>query len=448
MTDFIRVPSDGSEPEMTDEPADVHIHRDWNHRRYGSKLGIELPAPWDDDGVCKDHFKELPWENTHRAWNDRGEEWEADFEALNWVVEHMNDGGWDVTVALDVAKKFEDEDYVFLPNHRDEDRVDSDDSDDSDENDDDRSGPMSCPDCGGETNAGVPLGNGRTGVGCVDCGGQWSYTEFNDDTDNDENTKPCVACGDPIPNGMFDDCSACTNADDSEPVIEAPAEYVQPDDVYDAIDDLRPGDRVLWGDRKQPCTVARIVTPNDRIGQTLTASVIKHDPSSWGADDSDLEVGDVFLNPISWGGMTGETFAVIHGPRGGFYALARVKHRGDDRVAMFRVVRSYHKTKAGFTGQGAWTFESWFDDTLRVVENGDAPDELDPDGDLPVYDEIKDHRLVSYDRDAESHYVVGTVESAFDDGLVAAHRNAERYAPRLSEIDDDSEPEDIAACSQ
>ena len=145
MTDLIHIPANAQTADdvtMTDEPADVHIHRVWNHRRYGSKLGIDLAAPpWDggdEDAfdVCKDDFKRLDWDATHRGWNDRGNEWEADFEVLNWVVEHMSDLGWDVTVHIDVATKFEDEDYRFLPAFRDEEPATAPDDADDDTTDD------------------------------------------------------------------------------------------------------------------------------------------------------------------------------------------------------------------------------------------------------------------------------------------------------------------------
>lgn len=128
MTQLIYIPTDAQTADdigVTDEPADVHIYRTWNHRRYGAKLGIELAAPpWEggDEAAfeaCKEDFKELPWDATHRAFNKAGKEWEADFKHLNWVVEHMTEHGWDVTVGLDVAKEFEAEGFKFLPSHRD-----------------------------------------------------------------------------------------------------------------------------------------------------------------------------------------------------------------------------------------------------------------------------------------------------------------------------------------
>ena len=123
MTTFIHIPSDAETDDdvfATEDAAAVNIYRYYGHARYGDKLGIELPAPWDDDGEAKDHFKELDWDLTHRSWNDRGKEWEADFKQLNAVIEHMNDGGYAVTVALDLAKKFEKAGFRFLPKLRDD----------------------------------------------------------------------------------------------------------------------------------------------------------------------------------------------------------------------------------------------------------------------------------------------------------------------------------------
>lgn len=211
----------------------------------------------------------------------------------------------------------------------------------------------------------------------------------------------------------------------------------------DALDELRPGDRVLWGDRKVPCTVARVVDREDRIGQSLTASVISRDPRNWlseeEAEDAYLEKGDVFLNPDAWGTLRGKRFVVIQGPRGGFYALAEPES-GRNYPALFRAVRSFHSTKMGQPGQGAWDYEGDFDYSLEVVENGEEPDELDPEGDLPAYEDIAGNRLVSYEQDEGEHYTVGTVEEAFDEGLVNAHERAE--AEFLSEVEGDGEDEE------
>lgn len=204
-------------------------------------------------------------------------------------------------------------------------------------------------------------------------------------------------------------------------------------DVLDALDEVQPGDRVLWGDRKVPCVVARVVDDlNDRVGRTLTASVIRMSESEREAikardgEEPFLQNGDVFVDPRTWGGLRGISFVVIQGPCGGFYAIAKARQNGRTRPALFRAVRSFHSTRLGHSGQGAWTFEEWGPDTLTVVENGDAPDELDPVGDLPAYEDVKGNRLVGYDRDEQEHYVVSeTVEEAFDRGLKTAYEEAE-----------------------
>lgn len=124
-TELIHIPATEGEPSMTDEPADVHIHRTWAHPKFGLKLGIDLAAPpWeggDEDAFeqCKADFKELEFSRFHATWNKAGEEWEADFKRLNAIIDHMTDEGWDVTVDLEVAKEFEAEGYTFLPDHRD-----------------------------------------------------------------------------------------------------------------------------------------------------------------------------------------------------------------------------------------------------------------------------------------------------------------------------------------
>lgn len=219
--------------------------------------------------------------------------------------------------------------------------------------------------------------------------------------------------------------------------------------VLDAFDDLRAGDRVLWGDRKQPLTVARVVEPNDPEGQALTASMLRHDPEEWREEQPgytepvygrDLERGDVFLNPTTYHGLTGRRFVLVHGPRGGFYAIARAEQNGSPAAAIFRAVRSYHSTKMGRPGEGAWAFEEWGPDALTVVEHGDAPDELDASGDdLPTFDLIKDRPLVGYDRDEEEHYEIGTVAEAFEEGLESAHNRAAREFRELVEDEEEDE---------
>lgn len=205
-------------------------------------------------------------------------------------------------------------------------------------------------------------------------------------------------------------------------------------DVLDIFSDLQPGDRVLWEDRVQPCTVARIVEKDDRIGQSLTASVFREFPG-FVPKESELRDGDVFLKPGNYG-LTGRRFALIHGPRGGFYAIAACTKQGRTAPALFRAVRSYHTTKLGRPGQGAWDFDHWVrDGSFTLCERGDAPDELDPVGDLPAYADIKNNRVVTYDRDEQEHYGVATVSEVFDIGLYEAFRQAER------ESDDDQEPE-------
>jgi hypothetical protein len=219
----------------------------------------------------------------------------------------------------------------------------------------------------------------------------------------------------------------------------------------DALDDLQAGDRVLWSDRSQPLTVARVVDEDDPEGQALTASVIRRDPEEFrspsypGPDYTvgrDLEKGDVFLDPTNWRTPAGRTFAVVQGPQGGFYLLAEDSqnpHSG--RLVLFRCVRDSHKTVKGRRGEGAFKYEGEID-VLELVERGDAPDELDPEGDLVRYDEIAENTLVVYDPDREEigHVEVGTVEEAFSAGLRNAVESARAAARnRLDEGDDEDE---------
>jgi hypothetical protein len=239
-------------------------------------------------------------------------------------------------------------------------------------------------------------------------------------------------------------------ATDGGQVRDLPAEFGDDEErsVVDAFDVLETGDRVLWGDRSVPCVVARVVEPDDHIGQSLTASVIGRDPSSFRdkvepEHGRDLEKGDVFLTVDAWGTLTGKRFVLIQGPRGGFYALTRDENDPSEAV-LFRAVRSYHKTKLGQAGQGAFGYEGGVDD-LTIVEAGDAPDELDPAGDLPSYDEIKDRPLLGYDSDYPGtdggHYVVGTVEEAFNEGLKDAHDRAEAEFRETWEADEEETTE-------
>lgn len=191
-------------------------------------------------------------------------------------------------------------------------------------------------------------------------------------------------------------------------------------EILDLFDDLQPGDKVLWGDREVPCTVARIVDAEDRVGQALTARVIGERSRSFiEQNDTNLRVGDVFITPakVHNRGLTGLEFVLIHGPRGGFYAIANARRDGRRYPALFRAVRSYHKTKFGRPGQGAFAYEQWFDDTLYVVGRGEPPAVLDEAGDLPAYEDIGENRVVVYDTDTEDHYGFGTYDEVFDEGL-------------------------------
>lgn len=113
----IRVPSDGSEPEPTTENAQIHIRRVWQNKYY-EKVGIETPAPWEDDGEANEVMKELDYDMTHWKWNEEADEWEADLDMLNHIVDHFNTSGYDVTVAVDVARAFESGERTFLPEKR------------------------------------------------------------------------------------------------------------------------------------------------------------------------------------------------------------------------------------------------------------------------------------------------------------------------------------------
>lgn len=114
----IMVPADGSEPQPTEESSTIHISRAWNHAYYGSKVGIVTPGPWEDDGKANETVKALDYDYTHRQWNEEEDEWEADLDKLNRLVNHFNDAGYDVTVNVAVAREFESEFGEFLPEKR------------------------------------------------------------------------------------------------------------------------------------------------------------------------------------------------------------------------------------------------------------------------------------------------------------------------------------------
>lgn len=207
----------------------------------------------------------------------------------------------------------------------------------------------------------------------------------------------------------------------------------------DALDGLEAGDRILFEDRTQPLTVARVVSPDDPVGQALTASVVKMSQQEQEAReanptiDSSLENGDVFLTTNKWG-LTGKQFALVHGPQGGFYALAR-SPRSDTGLALHRAVRSYHKTKMGMPGQGAFDYETTID-SLTVTGHGEPPETLDEAGDLPAFEEIAENPVVTYDSDDETHYEIGTVADVIDEGIEQAHARAARE--RESETPDET----------
>lgn len=215
--------------------------------------------------------------------------------------------------------------------------------------------------------------------------------------------------------------------------------------VVDAFDEFEPGDKILWGDRTIPCTVARVVTPHDRVGQAITASVLSHDPTKSTTGGVDLERGDVFINPDSWGTLRGRTFVLIQGPRGGFYAICEPE-RGKSLPALFRAVRTFHAAAHGQPGQGAWKYNEKFDDELTLVEHGDAPEELDPEGDLPAYDDIRDARVMAYLKDEQEHVVVGAYDDVFDEGLHDAHKRIRDEAEidaQIDELEDDEEDDPV-----
>jgi hypothetical protein len=141
------------------------------------------------------------------------------------------------------------------------------------------------------------------------------------------------------------------------------------------------------------------------------------------------------LNPNAWGTLTGSRFALVQGPRGGFYAFTR-NEKDSNRLVVHRAVRTFHQTVAGQKGQGAFRYDSNFDGPLRVVESGDPPGDLDPEGDLPTYDAIADQPLVAYDNNIQEHYEVGTVADAFDEALGSAHARAARAFESRYNADD------------
>lgn len=119
---FIRVPADGSEPEMADEPAEIHVDRDFGGVPGQVRaVAVEIPAPWDDDGAAKDVMMELP-KKTGRQWDDVADAWQVKLKDLNTLVRQFVDAEYEVTVDISVAKEFESYSRscgTFLPEHRD-----------------------------------------------------------------------------------------------------------------------------------------------------------------------------------------------------------------------------------------------------------------------------------------------------------------------------------------
>lgn len=205
--------------------------------------------------------------------------------------------------------------------------------------------------------------------------------------------------------------NATTNAIDQVPFHDFNAVY----------DTLQAGDKITYNNRTIPCTVARVVTPNDRIGQTLTMRTLNIPKAD---TETDLVDGDLLAMRSKYH-LTGKRFVLIKGPRGGFYAFAKALKHGE--TAVYRCVRDAHETRYGWGGQGGFRYEKTEKEGLiTIVERGDEPDILDEVGDLTAYENVKDRQIaIDYDETTESHIIVDTVESLFDDGLIESWNTVE-----------------------
>lgn len=117
---YAKFTSDGD--SGADEKAPVHVDR-----YFGGTPGkvfsavVEIPAPWDDDGDAKETMKELDYRRTGRAWDKVADGWTVKMTALNDVIRHFVDAGYDVTVDLAVARAFDEYGRTeqFMPEFRD-----------------------------------------------------------------------------------------------------------------------------------------------------------------------------------------------------------------------------------------------------------------------------------------------------------------------------------------
>lgn len=112
----IIIPELGAEPVSSGDQCVVHFERTFPNQ-YGTKVTIDLPHP-DENSEPKEHLKELDWDETHRQWSPAAAAWTADFDCLNEIVTHMLEGGFSVSVNIEVAREFEEEEGVFLPENR------------------------------------------------------------------------------------------------------------------------------------------------------------------------------------------------------------------------------------------------------------------------------------------------------------------------------------------
>lgn len=66
--------------------------------RYGDKVAVETPAPWDcpdDLKAANDVIKTLDWDDTHRTWDDTRDAWTMDAHAVDDLADLATDAGYD-----------------------------------------------------------------------------------------------------------------------------------------------------------------------------------------------------------------------------------------------------------------------------------------------------------------------------------------------------------------
>ena len=90
--------------EDTSNKGQMHIKQPWLMQAFDEwKFNMES-EPGNQDIIL-----ELPWEQTHRKWDENYECWVMDLSGLYTAMFHLAENGCEVTVTDDVLKKFKRE---------------------------------------------------------------------------------------------------------------------------------------------------------------------------------------------------------------------------------------------------------------------------------------------------------------------------------------------------